>query len=363
MNMCYRVNMTWGIQAPLDTLRALPGLKVRATDEYASSRHRVDALVSIISERAAADYVAEFRQGVTTTTLPHIITRLEAYRRDLQQPPLLLAPYLTPAVTKRLLDERIEFADAAGNVYLDGPAAYVLITGQKRRGEPVDTGFTATDLVLIFALLARPELRQATYRELNLRTGVSLGKISATINQLQALGHLRRAKSGVLILRDPEVLVERWEFGYLEQLRPSLHPMGWRIGPDARLSGLRTHAEVLEGVLIGGEHAANDLTKNLTPATLTLHVPKGQAKNVAAELRLARGGDPPDVQTLERFAPVQDMRSSTGIDVRPNNGRPKIADPILVRAELLALDDPRLRHVADQLLAQTVLPNLRHGVD
>ena len=362
MNRCYGVNMKAGIDLSLETLRRHPGLEIRAVETDPAHSGGADALVEITSSAGTSEYVAEYKRGVTTTTLPRVLAQLEALRHAVHLPPLLLAPYLTPAVASRLVEERTEFADAAGNVFLNGPAAYIQVSGQKRRSEPAESGFTATDLQLIFALLAQPELREATYRELSARTGASLGKISGTVRKLESLGHVARTQSGLLLLRDPKPLLERWEFGYLEQLRPSLRPEGWRIGPPSRLAEVRDRVKTLNGVLIGGEHAADAITKYLTPSTLTLHVPKGEGSAVAKHLHLARGGTKPDVVTLERFAPIARDESEPAVDVYMGSTECGIAHPILVRAELLALDDPRLRNVAERILAESILPGLHHGV-
>lgn len=354
--------MTEELHTALQWLQSRPGLEIRVAEQVRLNHRVGDALVSITSGSGFSKYIAEHKRGVTTTTLPRVIAQLETMGRDANLPPLLLAPHLTPGVTKRLVEEHIDFADAAGNVFIDGPAAYILVLGQKPRTVQTDSGFTATDLQLIFALLARPELRDATYRELHSLTGVSLGKISSTVNQLESLGHLSRPPSGGLLFRDPQLLLERWEFGYLEQLRPSLRPTGWRVGPSSQLSILRERAVSLDGVLIGGEHAADAITRHLTPATLTLHVPEGKDKFIASELQLVRGGSAADVVTLERFIPSTNHEADGDVDAHPKPSQRGLAHPILVRAELLALDDPRLRNVADRLLTESILPGLRHDL-
>ena len=67
-------------------------------------------------------------------------------RTDL--PPLLLAEYVPPTVGRALQEEGIAFADAAGNAYLDGPAAYVWISGHRPAAAPSRSGLTNTDLQL-----------------------------------------------------------------------------------------------------------------------------------------------------------------------------------------------------------------------
>lgn len=341
-------------QAPFDTLEALPGLDITLVE----GRNRVDAFVKVRSQSGSCDYVAHVKHGVTTTTLPAILAKIERARRQTKQPPLLLSNYLTPAVTEKLLAEQIEFVDSAGNIYLDSPATYVLVLDKKPVHKPRSSGFTATDLELIYALLSKPKLGKATYRELSAETGVSLGKISATLNQLERTNYLYRAKSGALLLHDPVQLLERWEYGYLEQLRPKLTPSKWRLGKNATLKDLLTQATLIPDVLIGGEVAADELTHHLKAITLTLHVPRGKAKSIATQLRLPPANRDTDVIILERFTPQEKFEEPQALDRYQGKNYLNLAHPILVRAELLALNDSRLRQVADRLLDTVILPEL-----
>jgi len=141
-------------------------------------------------------------------------------------------------------------------------------------------------------------------------------------------------------------------------VRPKLAPSGWRLGKNATLEGVLSHAATVPGVLVGGEVAADDLTRHLKPATLTLHVPRGKVKSVAAALRLPPADGDADVTLLERFSPPTRPEASHALDQFQGESRWTLAHPILVRAELLAQGDGRLRRVADRLLDDVILPTL-----
>jgi len=305
--------------------------------------------------------VVEARSAVTTTVLPQVLAQLERLREAFDRAPLLLVPYLTPGVTRRLVDAGVEFADGAGNVYLDGNAAYVLVLDQKRQHEPSHTGLTAVALQLVYAFLVQHELLKATYRELSHKTGVSLGKISTTVRQLEDAGLMARGRSGALLVRDARELLERWEVGYLERLRPRLSPTRWQLGKGNQLEDAATASRKLDGVLIGGEFAADAFFGHLRPGTLTLHVPEGQSREVAVGLRLRPANGTADVVLLSRFATLLDAADSTDLPKLERSSPTPYAHPVLVRAELLALDDSRLRQVADRLLEDLILPGLNRG--
>lgn len=215
---CNSVSVTSEFWASLDVLSALPGLSVEVDE--GSRRARV--LVKLASRVGSCAYVAHARRGVTTTTLSAVLAELERVQRGGNRP-LLLSPHLTPAVTKRLLAERIEFVDGAGNVFLDGPAAYVLVLGHKPGRTPSSGGFTVTDLKPIYALLSKPTLRRATQRDLSAVTGVSLGKISATLHQLETAGYSYRARTGRFSSMIPRSCWGAGSLGISSSYVPSWH--------------------------------------------------------------------------------------------------------------------------------------------
>jgi len=361
MNTCYDMNMNADAATALDLLRSLPGVTVHTESVPRGGGLHPDALVSLRSGTGESRYVAVVRSAVTTTMLPQVLPQLERLREALDRAPLLLAPYLTPGVTRRLVDEHVEFADGAGNVFLDGAAAYVLVLDQKRRREPSRTGFSAVALQLIYAFLVRQDLLRATYRELSDKTGVSLGKISTTVRQLEDARLVARGRSGALLMRDARELLGRWEVGYLDRLRPRLAPTRWRLGKGHELAEVAAAASELDGVLVGGEHAADAFLGQLRPGTLTLHVPEGRAKHVAVDLRVRPADGTTDVVIIERFATLLDSADPSTVRNLGRASSIRYAHPLLVRAELLALDDNRLRQVAARLLEELILPSLTHA--
>lgn len=351
MNMCYSVSMRHGAEAFLAPLDRLHGLQVSTRFEFAEHAWH-DAIVEVRSSTGTDRYAAETVTGVTTTTLPAVRSRLERVRAKTGLPPLLLTDYVTPAVAESLIDHGTAFVDGAGNVHLDGAAAYVVILGRPRSQKSRTSGFTPIELELIFALLAEPRLLGAPVREVSERTGISTGKVSALLAALVDQGYLgQRGATGrrrLLILQEPERLLERWEFGYLEALRPRLSPSSWRLPPGVAFDHISQMARDEPSTLIGGEHAADALTGFLKPATWTLHVPPGTQKRTATRLRLAPSRGRSEVTLIDRFQPR--------VDAHPDDPTPSVephsphAHPILVRAELLAGGSDRLREVADRLL-------------
>ena len=65
--------MSYEFQASLDVLDALPGLTVTLEEN--------GALVKLASRSGACTYITDTQRGVTTSTLPAVIERLERVRQ------------------------------------------------------------------------------------------------------------------------------------------------------------------------------------------------------------------------------------------------------------------------------------------
>jgi hypothetical protein len=354
--MCYSVNMRALIQDCLATLTRLPGLTVAYETEVNQHREaRRDAIVTIHTAAGTDHYAAEVKAHVTGQSLSPLLSHLTQLQAATGARAMLLTTYAPPAVADALAERGIAYADAAGNVHLNGPAAYALIRGQRPERTATRSGLTPTDLHLVFALLRRTDLLRAPLRQVAQATGVSLGKVSTTMRTLSELGFVQ-AQGRRRQLRDPERLLRRWEVGYLEVVRPRLHPSTWRLPPGMTLDDLHRRALGLPDVLIGGEFAADALTQSLRPGSLTLHATPGGTKRLAVDLRLRPSTSAePEVTLIERFLTGLDQADAKA----HGNGAKAIAHPILARAELLALRSDRLREIADRLRDEVILPGLR----
>jgi hypothetical protein len=104
-----------------------------------------------------------------------------------------------------------------------------------------------------------------------------------------------------------------------------------------------------QGYLVGGELAAARLTNLLRPETVTLYVPESRHKRAPIDLKLLPAEGTAQVYILTHFA-HQDQYDDT------LNGQGALLDPLMIRAELLALGGDRLQEVANELLQRVLLP-------
>jgi hypothetical protein len=331
----------------LEALHEATGVKGRvvAIEPQANKGYRPDALVDIDVNGKKHRYAVEAKTRVDRLeALGHIKAQLDQFGKH----GLLFAPYITNAIAKQCRQLNIAFLDAAGNAYLHEPGLHVYITGEKPEGLATRTmgaqgAGTATALRIIFALLCRPELLNAPYRDIVEAADVALGAIGWVFFDLEKRGYIAgRQKKRNRRFLEPIRLFEEWVTNYPIKLRPKLNarrfrtenPEWWK---DADIKGLKAYW--------GGEIAAQRLTSYLKPATCTLYVEPDLnqekpttdfAKFVAANrLRADAQGD---IEILDAFwHPPADTNQT---DVVP---------PILAYADLIAPLDPRNLEAAKRI--------------
>lgn len=235
----------------------------------------------------------------------------------------------------------------AVNIYLNNPAAYVLVRGKPRPKEKPASGskITATTLELIYILLKSPKMLDSSYRELANAAGVGLGSIGNALKNLHQLGYLQRQRGSYRITNYIKLL-ERWEMGYAESLRPKL-----LLGTFTPASG-RSFCEVAQNIiqlakdddfLIGGELGAALATSYLHPQSATLHI-KDNYRAIATKLKL-KPSSQGEIIFLKQFGSQNFWN-----DNQPDS----LADPLLIHAELLIENNDRRRETAERIFSKYI---------
>ncbi len=263
---------------------------------------------------------------------------------------LLVTSYVPLKLAEQLQQERIEFVDTAGNAFLDDPI-YLFIAGKKPLGISVRPSRAArpAGLRLIYAVLKDPAALGQTQRELAAAAGIALGAVPAILRDLLERGYVRRSADGHPVLKNPRDLLFRWEHGYSEFLRPKLLIQTCRpAGVDRSMNDLLFRLRQHRSALVGGELGAAILTKRLRPESASLHI-EGDEKPVMTALRLLP--DPRGNITLLRIFGTQNAAADD-----PNEDR--LADPLLIHAELAQISGDRVQEIGDLVLNQHILPRL-----
>jgi hypothetical protein len=309
---------------------------------------RADAWLRIGKGKGQVDYVVEAKRTLTPETLGAATMQLRHIANTAGRAALLVTDYLTPPMAASLRDQQQQFADAAGNAYLEGPGLMVYVTGRKlqdtRIAPNAGKAYTLTGLKVTFALLCDPELANAPQRAIAAAAGVALGAIPAVLADLQQTGHLlvlaKRRR-----LNATKRLLDEWALTYARRLRAKTlqatyvtHDFyawkNWPLDPAQ--------------ALWGGEPAANLLVNYLTPGVLTIYADKIPPQILVEQrMKLARGNTPGE--------PVVEWRKPFWGNV-PAAARPDTVNPVLVYADLLATGDARCIETAqlvyDEYLAR-----------
>ncbi len=335
-----------------DAVRALTrttGLKAtvntRREPVRAKGGARVDATVRIEANGKRFRFFAEIKPVDRAVALATAKNQLRKHGRY----GLLVAPYLTAELADQCRkDLDLQFIDTAGNAYLRAPGLYVFVRG----GRPPTTatamgtrgGGTATALRVVFALLCKPELVNAPYRDIVEAADVALGTVGWVFFDLQGRGYiaggLRKRNRRLL---EPAHLLDEWVTNFPIKLRPKLNPRRFQA-PDP---GWWQHARLVQGARWGGEVAAAKLTGHLKPAAATIYLepqagPEDAVATLVKQHRL-RADPRGNIEILDAFWKFR----LVGIE-------PDVVPPLLVYADLMATLDPRNLEVAKRIREQYI---------
>jgi len=264
------------LETAITTLHQTTGLGARVLPEIAGQNGVRDATIEVQTDRRKYRFAAEVKNVDRFETPAMVNARL----KDLRTRPLLVAPYITREIAERCRDLHLPFIDTAGNAYLEGPGLLIFVVGQPRPAELRQDRFRALNpagLHITFALLCRPELIRANYREIAAAARVALGTVGPVMKDLDARGFLRLKTATERDLLDPERMLQEWVAHYPTTLRPKLNPRRFQADPEQiHQTKIKQH-----NAYWGGEVAAEKLTHFLKPAHFTIYAREPVAELVA----------------------------------------------------------------------------------
>lgn len=298
-----------------------------------------DDVVEIGRNGAKQVFVAMPRRVVRPSTLAAVVD--QARSLGLDHPPLLVSEHVSTECADLLRARGIQFVDAAGNAYLDMPGYLVVVTG-RRPLAPVAAqkdGVGAAALQVAFVLLLDPSAAALSVRAMGDRAGVSHGAAATALNTFERRGWTRNLGTDGHRLVDPEGLLSAWLSGFADRLGPKL-VLGRAAAPGAATPeawGRSVVDRLSPDVgLLGGEVAA-------TIAGLPLHGATGSV--------YVRAWDAATMKRL-RLAPTADgaitIRSAFAAHLEDPSD-PRLADPLLVLAEVASIPDERLDYTRAML--------------
>lgn len=168
-------------------------VQAEAEAELESGQRRVWLRVSRDGNELA--YTALVKRRLTPLSLVELLAQLRQPADAGGPLPLLLCEHVTAPLADQLREQQQPFADAAGNAFLEGGGLYVYVRGRKLHPKQLalraSSGFTATRLKVLFALICDAELAGAANREIAAAADVALDAMPAVIADLVRHGLLR----------------------------------------------------------------------------------------------------------------------------------------------------------------------------
>jgi len=313
---------------------ALPiEINTEANEKHLRTDVRAGRLLRIFIQKTELRFYAEIKTNIPNITLAGVVLHTQN-NIQLQHNILLVTRYVTPQLAEKLKENNIQFIDTAGNAYINQAPLYIYVKGNRLpellRPVPVKRVFKPAGIKLIYAFLCDPGLENRPYREIAQIANVALGTVGWIMRDLRQMGHLiDMGKKGKRLI-DLEILYNKWEIAYQEQLRPKLIVGRYQGTPGWWVN---KHLDPQIGQW-GGEVAAARLTQYLRPEIVTIYLDRNHLNNFLLENRLRK--DPNgNTEILERFwYPVVN---------RPNDD---IVHPLLIFTDLYETNDQRNRETA-----------------
>ncbi len=274
-------------------------------------------------------YHAYIKGVITKETIGYAAAQIRGFEEN----GILVTRQVTPPMAEQLKTMNIAFIDTAGNAYINDPPVFIYIVGRKNRGVPAKavTGraFRPAGLKVVFALLCRPELARAPYREIVNVTHVAQGTVGWVMNDLKQQKFLvDRGKHGRKLMNAAR-LFDTWVEAYARDLQPGLFMGTYKTMKTEwwkKVDWRKTAA------CLGGEPAAAVLTDYLKPATITVYFPDNPNQFLLThQLKKNPEGD---VDLFKKFWDIDCPCNYEG-------NHEGLAPPLLIYADLMATGDDR----------------------
>jgi hypothetical protein len=298
----------------------------------------VDGQISIIVNNQKNVLFVEIKKDVKNHQLFNILNYKNKFINF-----LLVAEKLYPKVKKELRENRVNYLEGNGNVYINTDNLFLYIDtneATKTQKEKGNRAFTKTGLKVIFHFLLNPKLINQTQREIAEMTNVALGNIPLIINGLLETNLIVRLNKNEYVINNYEELLNKWITEFEQTLKPTLFKQRFRF--QNRNQDWRTILLNTDKTVWGGEPAGDIITNHLRPEKFTLYT-KETTKDLILNYKLL----PDDEGEIAVYDMFWDNNYNT--NTAPNE---------LVYADLMITDDKRCKETAKLIFNEYIEPNL-----
>lgn len=294
----------------------------------------VDGDLTVAVEEVRHQFRTTLRSQLRPSTLASLLAQATEFD-------LVVSEVVTKTVGAQLRKAGLNYLDTRGNAYLRRPGLFVLVEGSKAdvavrglgRGAPSRL-VTPAALPVVLAVLVRPELVNGPTRELAGLVSSSVGTVHTVLRSLRERGCAWDERSQKLI--GGRAVLDLWTDEFASTGRDRLTTDTFRSElPVESLTG-----RLGEVGAVSGEAAADLQGRSIRPESVECYRFGSLAPFVrAGRLRRVPAGN----VTIRQAFWDEDLNGTLASGTI-------LAPSVVVRADLLAVGDPRLATVAQEMM-------------
>ena len=340
------------LQKCIQKLEELPQIETTTTIEPFLENIFADGLLTIYTPHNQVEYLVEIKAPITLDTVDSNINYIHYLKEKLSNDNriLLITDTLSDAVVDSLLKNNIEFIDTTGNIYLNNSSLYILVRSSSTQRK--QSKITTSTLKVAYAILQEPIILQYPTLEMIVNVaGVDYKTVKRSLETLYRLNYLQRQRNGRYRIENYIKLLERWEMGYIENLRPELLIGTFSIKENVNIDFNDISKQIREiarnqKIIIGGELGAAIFTDYLKPISMTIHIPEEYNYRVITTMLRLKPDPKGNIIILKQFGNQNQTKYHLPEPV---------ADPLLIHAELSLNPDTRLKETAKRLYEKYII--------
>lgn len=238
------------------------------------SQNRIfDSTVSV----ADTTFCVIAKSVVMNSNMSFTIQQAEAAREATNLPVLLVLGYVQPSIMQNLFDNGINVIDYAGNCMIKHGLLCVNVSGQKNtyRNDTKSHALSESAIKLIYRFLSDKSFISKAYRTISSETGMSLGSIKNTIEELTNRQFVMHTDKNRKLINEDKLL-ELWVQAYNQTIRPKLMLRRMSFRTDEMRNNWQ-EMNLPEGMSWGGDCGANLTDAYLIPGSFEIYTSKPSA--------------------------------------------------------------------------------------
>ena len=299
----------------------------------AMSRNRIlDSTISV----AGITFGVIAKSVVMSSNMSFTIQQAKDAHEATNLPILLVLGYVQPSIMQTMYDNGISVIDYAGNCMIKQGLLCVNVSGQKNtyRNDTKSHALSEGAIKLIYRFLSDKSFVGKAYRTISSETGMSLGSIKNTIEELTNRQFVMHTDKGRKLINEDKLL-ELWVQAYNQTIRPKLMLRRMSFRTDEMRSKWQ-EMNLPEGMLWGGDCGANLTDGYLVPGSFEIYTSKPSAMLMTTGMVMPNENG--EITLYQKFW--------------NDDNDTKVAPKLIIYADLMNSGDSRQIEAAQRLISR-----------